>query len=240
MADNTLLNSGSGGDTMRSKDRAGVKTEIVGIDLGIGGTELLQQSVAHDAAYGSTTPIAAGFYADTDGDSTTVADADLVRGIADLHGRQWVNPIRRTLTSSVTISSGLNTAAYVAGDQVGPIQTVSSSAARVSGGGGILRAVTIAEDADLIGMIDVVFYSASITLAADSSAYNIATDADAAKIVGIVSVNVADIGANRYGNAAPFLPYWCDATSLFFSLIARSAFAASLTNIRCTFNLEFD
>jgi hypothetical protein len=42
MADNTTLSPGVGGDVNRSKDRSGVKTEVVGIDVGIGtGTEAL-------------------------------------------------------------------------------------------------------------------------------------------------------------------------------------------------------
>ena len=41
MADNTLLNAGTGGDTSRSKDRSGVKTQVVGLDLNVGGTETL-------------------------------------------------------------------------------------------------------------------------------------------------------------------------------------------------------
>lgn len=45
MADNTTINAGSGGDTVRDKDRAGVKTQVVGIDVGIGtGTEALMSS----------------------------------------------------------------------------------------------------------------------------------------------------------------------------------------------------
>lgn len=42
MADNTTISAGAGGDVVRDKDRAGVKTQIVGLDLGIGtGTEAL-------------------------------------------------------------------------------------------------------------------------------------------------------------------------------------------------------
>lgn len=45
MADNTILNTGAGGDSVRDKDRAGVKTQIVGIDVAIGsGTESLMTS----------------------------------------------------------------------------------------------------------------------------------------------------------------------------------------------------
>lgn len=41
MADNTVINAQAGGDSIRDKDRAGVKTQIVGLDLGIGGAESL-------------------------------------------------------------------------------------------------------------------------------------------------------------------------------------------------------
>ena len=41
MADNIVLNSGSGGDTTRAKDRAGVKTQLVGLDLNPSGSETL-------------------------------------------------------------------------------------------------------------------------------------------------------------------------------------------------------
>jgi hypothetical protein len=46
MADNSVFDPGTGGDTYRSKDRAGVKTEIVGLDIGIGGSETLMTAAA--------------------------------------------------------------------------------------------------------------------------------------------------------------------------------------------------
>jgi hypothetical protein len=46
LADNSTLDPGTGGDSIRDKDRAGVKTQIVGLDLGIGtGTESLMSGV---------------------------------------------------------------------------------------------------------------------------------------------------------------------------------------------------
>jgi hypothetical protein len=46
VADNSTLDPGTGGDTIRDKDRAGIKTQIVGLDLGIGtGTESLMSGV---------------------------------------------------------------------------------------------------------------------------------------------------------------------------------------------------
>ena len=41
MADNTTLNTGTGGDVIRDKDRAGVKTQIVALDLNPAGSETL-------------------------------------------------------------------------------------------------------------------------------------------------------------------------------------------------------
>ena len=50
MADNTLLNAGTGGDTSRSKDRSGVKTQVVGLDLNVGGSETLLSTGQKTAA----------------------------------------------------------------------------------------------------------------------------------------------------------------------------------------------
>jgi hypothetical protein len=41
MADNTQLNTGTGGDVVRDKDRAGVKTQVVGLDINPAGSEVL-------------------------------------------------------------------------------------------------------------------------------------------------------------------------------------------------------
>lgn len=46
MADNTPTNAGSGGDTIRTKDRSTVKTPVVMLDLGSSGTESLVDGTA--------------------------------------------------------------------------------------------------------------------------------------------------------------------------------------------------
>jgi hypothetical protein len=46
MADNTITNLGSGGDTIRTKDRAGIKTPAMMLDLGSAGTESLVDGTA--------------------------------------------------------------------------------------------------------------------------------------------------------------------------------------------------
>lgn len=64
MADNTTLNAGTGGDVVRNKDRTGVKTSIVGLDLTPGGgSETLMNGslpvagVAADGAAVSGNPV---------------------------------------------------------------------------------------------------------------------------------------------------------------------------------------
>jgi hypothetical protein len=60
MADNTILPVGAGGDTVRDKDRAGIKTQIVGRDLNIGGaTEVLETATA--LADATATPTVPGY-----------------------------------------------------------------------------------------------------------------------------------------------------------------------------------
>lgn len=51
MADNTTLNTGSGGDVVRTQDRSAVKTPVVILDIGSDGTEsLVDGTVAAPAA----------------------------------------------------------------------------------------------------------------------------------------------------------------------------------------------
>lgn len=58
MADNTATNTGSGGDTIRDKDRSGVKTQVVGLDIGIGGaSEVLMSGLMPVGGYQTTTTV---------------------------------------------------------------------------------------------------------------------------------------------------------------------------------------
>lgn len=60
MADNTTITAQAGGDTVRDKDRSGVKTQIVGRDLNIGGaTEVLETAGA--LADGVANPTVPGY-----------------------------------------------------------------------------------------------------------------------------------------------------------------------------------
>lgn len=82
MADNTQLPSGAGGDIIRDKDRAGIKTQVVGIDLGIGtGSEsLMTGKMPITSADGDQATIGALADAKVTGDNTGSLSAKL-RGL---------------------------------------------------------------------------------------------------------------------------------------------------------------
>jgi hypothetical protein len=53
VSDNTVLDAGAGGDTIRDLDRSGVKTQIVGIDINPAGSETLMAGFLPVSQYGS-------------------------------------------------------------------------------------------------------------------------------------------------------------------------------------------
>lgn len=81
MADNTTLNPASGGDTIRDKDRAGVKTQIVALDLNPAGSEtLMNGKMPVTVADGDSATVGALADAKVTGDNTGSLSAKL-RGL---------------------------------------------------------------------------------------------------------------------------------------------------------------
>jgi len=166
-------------------------------------------------------------------DSTTAIVGD-ARGL-------WVT-LHRDVVRVAVASGGLTTAAtgYTAGDQVGTEFTIAN-AASVSAGSGTILSVILQDTADIIGAYDVVFTRSSITPASDNAAYSI-SDADSQKIIGIVQLAGSyDIGGNHIAQAHGLsVPFDCAATSLFATLICRSAhtFFAATTDLQLTVFVE--
>lgn len=172
----------------------------------------------------------------TDGSATAIP-ADATAGLRTRVGRD-------VLRISVT-SSGLTTAttSYSAGDQVGALFTLTN-AARSSGGTGRIVGVSLLDANDIIGPYDVVFFRASVTLAADNAAFAI-SDSDALSLVAVVPLSGAwDLGNNRIGQAHSIsIPYDCSGgTSLYASLITRAAhtFFAAATDLTLIVHVERD
>lgn len=139
-------------------------------------------------------------------------------------------------------SGGLTTAttAYSAGDQVGT-QFEFTNAAASSGGSGLITGIELISAADITGPYDIVFSDQSITLAGDNAAWAI-SDADALKLVALVQLSGAyDIGNNRIAQAHNLaIPYVCNVTSLFASLITRAGhtFFGATTDLQVILYVE--
>jgi hypothetical protein len=99
LSDNSTYDPGAGGDTYRSKDRAGVKTEVVGLDLNPAGAETLMSGTMPVSAASLPLPAGASTAAKQPAFGTAGAaatDVVTIQGIAS----GTVVPVSGTVTAS--------------------------------------------------------------------------------------------------------------------------------------------
>lgn len=132
----------------------------------------------------------------------------------------------RMVRLAASVAGASTGTAYTAGDQVGSEFSLAS-AVRYSGGTGRILGVSLVDKSDVIGAYDIIFTKSSITLAGDNSAWAI-SDTHAQEIIELISLGGAvDIGNNRFSRAMGLaIPFKCDATTLYASLITREGHAA--------------
>jgi len=96
VADNSTLNAGAGGDTYRSKDRAGIKTQIVGLDINVTGSEVLAFGTStYGMAVDVKRDLAAGTSALTNLSSSAASQTALAAN-ADRLGMTFVNDVDKS------------------------------------------------------------------------------------------------------------------------------------------------
>jgi len=206
------------------------------------GTGAANLGKAEDAAHtsGDTGIMPLGVRNDADA-TLSGTDGDYTPFSMTADGKQRVVAGRDQIRISVA-SGGLTTAttSYAVGDQVGT-EFALANAARATGGGGMIVGIILISAADIIGAYDVVFTDSSITLAGDNAAYAI-SDSDALKIIGVAQLSGAlDLGNNRIAQLYSIaMPYVCAATTLYASLITRSAhtFFAAVNDLQLVVFLE--
>jgi hypothetical protein len=138
MADNSVFDPGAGGDTYRSKDRAGVKTEIVGLDIGIGGTETLMTAAAlADTTSNPTTAPWAGMLMCFNGTTWDRVRGDTTNGIF-ANVKTSVLP---TGASTAAKQPALGTAGTPSADVI-TVQGVTSMTALKVDGSGVTQPVS--------------------------------------------------------------------------------------------------
>jgi hypothetical protein len=130
LADNSTFDPGTGGDTYRSKDRAGVKTEIVGLDIGIGGTETLMTAAAlADTTSNPTTAPWAGMLMCFNGTTWDRVRGDTTNGI-------FANVKTSALPTGASTSAkqpALGTAGSASADVISIQGVASMTAVKVDG-----------------------------------------------------------------------------------------------------------
>jgi hypothetical protein len=111
-----------------------------------------------------------------------------------------------------------------------------TSAVATSGGYGYIEGVRLEDDSDVIGAVDIFFFNATVTQAADNAA-NSYSDADMAKCVGVISLpGPYDSALNRIATWEGAMPFKVAATTLFAGFVTRSAnavFASGATALHC-------
>lgn len=237
MADNVAITAGSG-TTVATDDVAGVhyqQVKLVASALDSASPLSRAEDAAHTDGEHGIMALAVRNYAGagTDGDYSALSAASDGNLRVDAH---------RDCVVLQAQSSGLTTAttAYSAGDQVGAIFSLAS-AARASGGNGVIVGVTLTSALDATGPFDVVFFRDTVTLAADNAAFSISA-ADTRKVVGIAAlVGVYDLGSGRIATTNSIgIPYDCTASTLYAALITRvgHTFFGATTDLELTVYVE--
>ena len=165
-----------------------------------------------------------------------VGDPTTNTSVATVTANGQLQVIGRDLQRSSATIGGISTSglAYVAGNQIGTLTTITN-AARATGGSGVLTGMVIADAGVALSAVDIYLFDQSITpTSTDKTALNIATS-DIAKLVQVVQLTGPfTTTSSRHVQAQNIsVPYTCSGgTSLYALLVARAAnaiFGASET-----------
>jgi len=230
MADNVSITAGAG-TSIGSDDIGGVQYQRVKLTVGPDGT--------------NTGDLA----------GRTVTSSLVATGATEVAA--YVDPrVQRqilTITPNISVSP-----AYTTGDCLGGVQTVGS-AARFSGGGGIITSITVLDKTQAQrAAFDLLLFNASITATTDNAAFA-GTDADMAKLVGMISILAGDYNTAFAGtplNSIAFkpnsatatwplsmaIPYYCSGgTNLYVQCVVRGTPTyASTSDLVIQLNCVFD
>ncbi len=139
----------------------------------------------------------------------------------------------------------INTSAYTAGDELGTLQTITG-AARYTGGGGIIRAITVLDKTQAQrSAIDLLFFAASITVAGNNNPFA-PSDTDMLQFLGLVAIATGDYNTawagtptNSVATKLVEFPYVVSATSLFALAVVRGTPTyTSATDIVISYTIE--
>lgn len=209
------------------------------------GTAATSLGKAEDAAHASgDTGVMALAVRQNTPTALATTDADYAPLEVGAVGEQWVGLVGHNTTARIAVNSAsLTTAstAYVTGDVLGS-ELSFTSAARISGGRGVIESATLLDKSDVIGAVDLYLFNAASTPAADNAA-NSWSDANMELLEGIIHfATPVDSALNRVGHWYGAIPYQCAATTLFGVMVTRSGhtFFGAATDLRVTLHVRYE
>lgn len=152
------------------------------------------------------------------------AEGSAQLALGDSTGRLLVCPSSNVIRVQVTPTIG--TAAHATGDYIGGLQEIAN-AARVSGGSGVIQAITVFDkNPSLRAAMDIFFFDRSVTTGADNEVWDV-SDADMVYCLGGISIGPYNVAfpatiLNAISTLVNInLPYVLSGTSLYAQAIVR-------------------
>lgn len=148
-----------------------------------------------------------------------------------------------TASTVIDLTLSLSTSpAYSDGDVLAAAQELTN-AVRASGGTGVIQSIAVIDKDDQGQALDIVISDSTITLGTENAAVSI-SDADAAKILGIVEVtgsDYVDLVNSQYASIKNIgLVVMPDTTSLYISAVSRGTGTYTASGIDLRFGIIQD
>src|SRR5438128_3248138 len=247
MADNTTLNTGTGGDVIATEDIASVKYQKVKIVDGRAGntTNKLAIFAEDNASADGDTGIVPLVMRQAAPANTSGTDGDYEPLRMDA-GRLWVSPLGFPVTVSTDVVLPTSSV-YAAGDALSDSTTAPTTggftftnAARKSGGSGIILDACIATSADQATRLagEVFLFNQAVTNINDNAAFAV-SDAEIKTCVGVIPFSLFDSGNNGFAHVTGLnILFTCVGTAnLRFLLRTRNAYTPATDTITVTLKI---
>lgn len=201
MADNTTLNSGTGGDVIASDDIGGVKYQRVKLVEGADGT--------NDGDISSANPLPVEQIGATPAGSNNIGDVDVLTLPALPTGSNVIGQVTgsfKTCSTDVTLPTS---SIYAINDCISDSTSAPTTggftftdAARVSGGSGIITDAIISSSADVATLLqgEVWIFNTAVTNVNDNAPF-VVSDSEIKTCVGKIPFTLEDAGNNGFYHA---------------------------------------
>jgi hypothetical protein len=240
MADNIGYTPGTGA-TIAADDVSGVLFQKVKVYSSTDGTEA-PLTVAEDAAHASGDHGIAAMAVRADAPANKSGTDGDYEPLQVSGGLLWVRPLGLLVSCQTNVTRPTpDTTQYAAGDAISDSTSAPTSggftlsnAARVSGGAGVIMAMTVSSSNDPATRLsgEVFLFNTSVTNINDNTAF-VVSDDEIKTCVGVVPFSLFDAGNNGFAHITGLnIPFVCSGSAnLRFLLRARNAYTPASAEV---------